>query len=556
MKLVECVPNFSEGKDPKIIQAITDEIQAQEGVTLLDVDAGAATNRVVVTFIGPPEAVKEAAFKAIKKAGELIDMERHKGEHPRMGATDVCPFVPVAEVSMEECVNLANELGQRVGEELKIPVYLYEYAAKTPLRKNLADIRKGEYEGLPEKLKDPLWKPDFGPAKFVPKSGATVIGAREFLIAYNVNLNTKDPKLAHEIALRIREKGRIKRDAQGKRVRDENGKLVRIPGTLKAVKARGWYIPEYNCAQVTMNLVNYKITPIHIAFEEICKQAQDLGLIVTGSEIVGMVPKSAILEAGRHFLLKQKKSIGVPEEELIDIAIKSLGLNQVSEFIPEKKIIEYRLAAQKTKLIKKNVREFLNELSTDSPAPGGGSTAALAGSLAASLASMVSNLTIPKKGYEGVRDEMEEIAIRAQELKDKFLEAIDRDNEAFLEVMKCMRLPKKTEEQKKEKDLALKKALKEATLVPYEVMEMGKEALELTKEVVKKGLETSLSDAGVGALMAEAAITAAFFNVMINLPSIQDEKFKQEMKEKAKKIYQYSSSLGSDIKKIVIERLL
>ncbi|NOY78965.1 MAG: glutamate formimidoyltransferase, partial [Calditrichaeota bacterium] len=422
-KIVECVPNFSEGRDPSVIEAIAEAIRSTEGAMLLDVDPGKATNRTVYTLIGSPEAVVEAAFRAVKKASELIDMQKQKGEHPRIGAADVVPFVPVSGVTMEECVQLAHELGKRVGESLKIPVYLYEEAATRPERKNLAEIRKGEYEGLPEKLKDPNWKPDYGPAEFNPRSGATIIGAREFLIAYNINLNTRDRKLAQEIALNLRESGRAKRDETGAIIRNPDGTAVKIPGRLKAVKGVGWYIEEYGIAQVSYNLTNYKITPPHVVFEESQKEAEKLGLRVTGSELVGLIPLDALKQAGRYFLEKQGKTGGVPEEEIIHIAVKSLGLDELAPFDPKQKVIEYRFQERFGPLAKRTVWEFANELSMDSPTPGGGSTAALAGALAASLVSMVANLTYGNKKYRENWDAVKPLALRAQELKDALLKA-------------------------------------------------------------------------------------------------------------------------------------
>jgi len=554
-RIVECVPNFSEGRDRNVIDAIAKEIEQTEGVMLLDVDPGQATNRTVITFIGSPEAVKKAAFKAIRKAAELIDMSKHKGEHPRIGATDVCPFVPVSGVTMEDCVQLARDLGRRVGDELGIPVYLYEEAATRPERRNLADIRKGEYEGLPEKLKDPEWKPDFGPDKFNPKTGATVIGAREFLIAYNVNLNTRDRKLAHEIALNLRESGRAKRDAERENHPRRNGKAIKIPGRLKAVKAVGWYIEEYGQAQVSYNITNYKITPVHRVFEETCVEAEKLGLRVTGSELVGLIPLNALLEAGRYFLQKQGKSTGVPEEELIHIAVKSLGLDDLGEFDPYKKIIEYRFRAPHGPLASMKVFEFANELSTDSPAPGGGSVSALAGSLSASLASMVANLTHGHKNFKDLRPEMEEVAVKAQRLKKELLAAIDRDTEAFNRVMAAFRLPKKTEEDQKRREEAIEAATKEATNVPFRVMEQCLEAMQCCKIVAEKGNPNAVSDAGVGTLMAHAGVHGAFLNVKINLPGIKDEVFRKETLHRAKEITRKADELKDEILKIVQNRL-
>ncbi|MBN1350885.1 glutamate formimidoyltransferase [candidate division KSB1 bacterium] len=535
-KLVECVPNFSEGRDKTVIGAITKEIETTEGVKLLDVDPGADTNRTVVTFIGTPEGVKEAAFKAIKKAGELIDMRKHRGAHARLGATDVCPFVPVSDVTMNDCVQIAKALGKRVADELGIPVYLYESAATRKERQNLADIRKGEYEGLPEKLKDPVWQPDFGEAKFNPRSGATVIGAREFLIAYNVNLNTRDRKLAHDIALSIREAGRASRDENGQIVRDEQGIAIKTPGILKAVKAVGWYIDEYEQAQISMNLVNYKITPPHVAFDEICRLAAQKGLRVTGSELVGLIPLQAMLEAGKYYLLKQGKSPGVPEKELIKVAIKSLGLNDIAEFDPDKKIIEYQFGARFGPLASMRVADFADETSTDSPAPGGGSVSALAGSMGAALTSMVANLTLGKAGTETEFDELKEVALRAQHIKDELLRAIDRDTDAFNRVMDAFRLPKGSAQQQAEREQAIQDATKQAALVPLNVMQTANQSLEQVLIVAGKGLENVLSDSGVAAIMSRACAEGAFLNVTINLKGIADSAFNEETLNEANRL--------------------
>ena len=547
LKLVECVPNFSEGQNKAIIDAITKEISDTEDVKLLDVDPGADTNRTVVTFIGSPEGVKEAAFKEIKKASELIDMREHKGAHARMGATDVCPFVPVSGVTMEECVEIAKEVGKRVAEELSIPVYLYEEAATRPERNSLADIRKGEYEGLPEKLKDPEWKPDFGEAKFNEKSGATVIGAREFLIAYNVNLNTKDRKLAHDVALTIREAGRRKRDSDGKVVRDKNNIPIKVPGLLKATRAVGWYIDEYGQAQVSINLINYKITPPHIAFDTICEEAEKRGLRVTGSELVGLIPLQAMLDAGRYYLSKQDKSAGVPEEELIKAAIVSMGLNDLTEFDPQKKIIEYQVQELKGPLVKMDLRDFANELSSDSPAPGGGSVAALAGALGSALTSMVANLTVGKKEYQKNRGEMKDVAVEAQKFKDALLRAIDRDTDAFNNLMNAFRLPKKTDEQIVKKEQAIEAATKEACLVPLDVMKNSLEVLKLAQVVAEKGNENAASDAGVASLMARSAVEGAGLNVKINLPGINDAEFVEKMKTEVKNLIAEANNLQNKI---------
>jgi glutamate formiminotransferase/formiminotetrahydrofolate cyclodeaminase len=530
LKIVECVPNFSEGRNKAVIDAITKEISDIEDVKLLDVDPGADTNRTVVTFIGSPEGVQEAAFKAIKKAAALIDMREHKGAHARMGATDVCPFVPVSGITMEDCVAIANAVGKKVADELGIPVYLYEEAATRSERKSLADIRSGEYEGLTEKLNDPEWKPDFGEAKFNPKSGATVIGAREFLIAYNVNLNTKDRKLAHDIALTIREAGRNMRDADGKFVRDENGNPIKEPGLLPATRAVGWYINEYGQAQVSINLINYKITPPHIAFDTICEEAVKRGLRVTGSELVGLIPLQAMLDAGRHYLLKQGKSPGVPEEELVETAIVSTGMRDLTEFDPQKKIIEYQVQELKGPLVKMDLRDFTNELSTDSPAPGGGSVAALAGALGSALTSMVANLTVGKKEYQDNWEEMKHVAVKAQKLKDELLRSIDYDTDAFNKLMDAFRLPKKTDEQIAEKERAIEEATKQACLVPLDVMKNSLEILKLAKVVAEQGNENAASDTGFASLMARSAVEGAGLNVKINLPGIKDTEFVEKMK--------------------------
>jgi glutamate formiminotransferase len=548
MKLVECVPNFSEGRDREKIRAITQEIERTPEVKLLDVDPGESTNRTVVTFIGSPAGVKEAAFRAIRRAAELIDMRRHKGAHSRIGATDVCPFVPVAGVTMADCVELARELGRRVAAELGIPVYLYEEAAQKPERRNLANIRAGEYEGLAEKLKDPQWAPDFGAPMFNPSAGATVIGAREFLIAYNINLNTRDRRLAHEIALNLRESGRAQRDAEGRIVRDAQGKTVTLPGRFPHVKAVGWYIEDYGVAQISINFTNYKISPVHLVFDEAIKEADKLGLRVTGSELVGLIPKEALLLAGRYYLDKQGKSPGVPEEELVRTAVRSLGLSDVVLFDPEKKIIENQFKDGAPSLLPLSLREFANALSLDSPTPGGGSAAALCGALSASLSAMVANLTVGKKGYEDVSEEMKEAALKAQGLKDELLAAVDEDTRAFNKVMEAFGLPRGSEEQVKEKEEALERAAKEATIVPLGVLMKCGTLLELASLVTGKGNKNSLSDAGVAGLLAEAAAAGAFYNVRINLPGIRDAEFKQETLKTGAEMMTRTAGLGKEIR--------
>src|SRR5438132_7844147 len=449
-KLIECVPNFSEGRDLDVIRQITTAIESVEGISLLDVDPGASTNRTVVTFVGGPEAAVEAAFRGIQKAAELIDMRKHKGAHPRMGATDVCPFVPVSDVSWEEAIACANHLGKRVAEELNIPVYLYEKAARDPSRSNLSIIRAGEYEGFFEKIKEKAWKPDFGPAVFNEKSGATAIGARNFLVAYNVNLNTKAVRRANSVAFDVRENGRVKTldgTPTGNPMVDEKGQPIRIPGMLKHVKAIGWYVEEYGIAQVSMNLTNIEETPLHAAFDACNQAANKRGLRVTGSEIVGMVPKKCLMDAGRYFLRKQKWSEGVSEEELIDIAIRSMGLSELKPFDPKEKVIEFKIeSAAKKSLLKMNLRQFCNETLRDSPAPGGGSVAALMGALGVSLGGMVANLSAGKRGWDDKLHYFSNWAVKAQQLKDELLALVDEDTAAFNKVMDAFGLPKESAE--------------------------------------------------------------------------------------------------------------
>ncbi len=555
MKLVECVPNFSEGRDAEKIKAITQEIERTPGVKLLDVDPGESTNRTVVTFIGSPEGAKEAAFRAIAKAAEVIDMTKHKGAHSRIGATDVCPFVPVSEMTMADCVALAHEVAERVAAELGIPVYLYEEAAQKPERQNLAAIRAGEYEGLAEKLKDPAWVPDYGKPVFNPKSGATVIGAREFLIAYNINLNTRDRRLAHEIALGLRESGRAQRDAEGNIVRDESGKAVTLPGKFKHVKAVGWYIEDYGIAQVSINFTNYKVTPVHIVFDEAIRLAEGLGLRVTGSELVGLIPKEAMLMSGRYYLEKQGKSPGAPEKELIRTAVRSLGLSDVTPFDPEKKIIEYQFKDESPSLVRLALGEFVDELSLDSPAPGGGSAAALCGALSAALSAMVANLTIGKKGYESAQAELKDVALKAQAAKDEMLKAIDEDTRAFNKVMEAYRLPGGTEDQAREKEAAVQRAYLKATRVPLGVLEKSVALLELARTAGLKGNKNSLSDAGVAALAAETAAVGAHYNVLINLPNIQDDMFRADVKRRARSLLEEALGLAAEVKDAVVREL-
>ncbi len=554
MALVECVPNFSEGRDKNIIKAITDEIKATENVTLLDVDPGEATNRTVVTLAGTPDGVIEASFNAIKKAKELIDMSKHHGAHPRMGAADVCPLVPISGITIEECVELAHKLAKRVGDELNIPVYLYEYAATSPNRKSLADVRKGEYEALEEKLKDPFWAPDYGPAKFDPGAGATIIGVREFLIAYNIDLNTRDKKLAREIALNIREAGRAKRDKNGKIIRDESGKAIKVNGKLKCTRAVGWYIDEYSMAQVSINLTDYKITPIYRVFDVCCKEADKIGLRVTGSEIVGLIPRDALLEAGKYYLSKQGKTPGVPEKELIRIAIQTLGLSDVKPFIPEEKVIEYRVESRKS-LLDMNTKDFIDEVSMDSPAPGGGSVSALSGALGAALLSMVCSLTVGKKGYEDVQEGVKEIGVKAQNLKNELMKLVDNDTEAFNEMMSAMKLPKKSEEDKRKRDEEIEKATQNAILVPLRVMQASKGIMECLMDAAEICNVNAISDIGVAALEAITAASGAGLNVDINIQNVQDEKFKKETTIEREEIEKYIETNMKEIENIVKKRM-
>lgn len=538
MRIIECVTNISEGRDKSIINSVADSVRNIIGVKLLDVDSGEATNRTVFTFVGEANLVCEAAFRLIETASKLIDMKNQKGEHSRIGATDVCPLIPISGISIEECIQLSKKLAERVGNELRIPIYLYEHAATSPQRKNLADIRKGEYEGLSEKIKLPEWKPDYGPTIFNSKSGATVIGVRDFLIAYNVNLNTTDQKLANEIAFRIREQGRVKRDSDGNILRNKNGESIKIPGTLKNVKAVGWFIKEYNQAQISINLTNFKITPPHVAFEECVKEANSLGLRVTGSEIIGLIPKEAMLIAGRYFLEKQGKSPGLPENNLIEIAIQSLGLSDISLFEPNKKIIENVLEENVNSLNNLTVRQFVDELSTDSPAPGGGSAAALSGSIAAGLVAMVANLTVGKKGYESVFDEMKNISISAQKLKDELLLLVDEDTNAFNKLMEAIRLPKKSEEEINKRNKLIEETTLYASEVPLRTMEKSFEVLSLAKIVSEKGNKNSNSDAGVAILLSRSAIKGGAMNVEINLKELQESEQKKSIQNKMKNILQ------------------
>jgi len=559
-KLIECVPNFSEGRDQNVIRQITDAIESVDGVSLLDVDPGASTNRTVVTFVGSPDAAVEAAFRAIKKAAELIDMRKHKGAHPRMGATDVCPFIPVSNVSWEEVIACANRLAKRVGDELKIPVYLYEKAAKNESRSNLSVIRAGEYEGFFEKIRQPEWKPDFGPDIFNEKSGATVIGVRDFLVAYNVNLNTRSVRRATSVAFDVRDQGRVKTEdgtPSGKPVLDGNGEPVRIPGMLKHVKAIGWFVKEYGIAQVSMNLTNIEETPLHAAFDACCESAAKRGLRVTGSEIVGMVPKKCLVDAGRYFLRKQKWSEGVSDEESIDIAIRSMGLSELKPFDPKEKVIEFKIesAEPKNSLAKMNLREFCNETLSDSPAPGGGSVAALMGALGASLGGMVANLSAGKRGWDDKLEYFSDWAVKAQQLKDQLLSLVDEDTAAFNKVMDAFALPKGATEEKATRAAAIEQATKYAAEVPLKVMETASKSYDLLAEMAERGNPASVSDVGVGALATRACVEGAALNVRINLAQLKDEKFKGVLEEKVRSVCAHSVAKFKEISQAVESKL-
>jgi glutamate formiminotransferase/formiminotetrahydrofolate cyclodeaminase len=560
-QLIECVPNFSEGRDMAIIKQITDEIEKVDGVTLLDVDPGAATNRTVVTFVGTPDEVLEAAFRAVKKAADVIDMRHHKGEHPRFGATDVCPLIPVSNITMEETVEYARKLAKRIGEELEIPIFCYENAAFSDVRRNLANCRSGEYEALPERIVTEEWKPDFGPNVFndrVAGSGATAVGARDFLVAFNVNLNTTSTRRANAIAFDVRERGRVKREGNsltGKIVKDEKGKPVMIPGSLKAVKGIGWFIEEYGVAQISMNLTNISITPVHIAFDEVCKKADERGIRVTGSELVGLIPLEAMLEAGRYFLRKQQRSVGVDNDELIKIAIKSMGLDDLKPFDPKKRIIEYLLEEGKNKLVDMTLTDFANETASESPAPGGGSISAYAGVLGVSLGTMVANLSSHKRGWDDRWEEFSDWAEKGQHYKDQLLHLVDEDTIAFNKIMEAFGLPKKTEEDKKLRGKAIEDASKYAMEIPFKVMQTAFNSMEVMKAMAEIGNPNSVSDAGVGALCALTAVEGAYLNVKINAGGIEDKVFTDDLLKRGEEIAKKAKSERDAIITIVEEKI-
>lgn len=560
-QLIECVPNISEGRDASVIEAVAAMVETVDGVKLLDVDTGKATNRTVITFVGEPGPVIEAAFRVIKKASELIDMSKHTGEHPRFGATDVCPLVPVANISMEETVKYAHKLGERVGKELGIPGYFYENAARDEKRKNLARCRAGEYEGLAKKLTDPEWKPDFGPAEFkkAKTTGATAISARDFLIAYNINLNTTSARRANAIAFDIRERGRVKREGDsitGKIVRDAQGNPVNIPGSLKAVKGIGWYIEEYGIAQLSLNLTNISITPMHVAFDEAVTKAQARGIRVTGSELVGLVPLQAMLDAGKYFLKKQQRSVGISDREIIKIAVKSLGLDDLKPFNPDEKIIEYMLDGDEVeKLTKMTLTEFADETASESPAPGGGSIAAYVGVLGVSLGTMVANLSAHKRGWDDRWEEFSHWAEKGMTYQKTLLQLVDEDTRAFNKIMEAFGLPKGSDEEKKARKIAIEEATRYATEVPFKVAETALMSMEVMKAMAESGNPNSITDAGVGALCARTAVRGALLNVKINVAGLSDQQFASDIMNRGEKLAAEAVQLEERIMQIVENKL-
>jgi glutamate formiminotransferase/formiminotetrahydrofolate cyclodeaminase len=555
MRIVECVPNISEGRKPEIYNAVAEAAASVSGVTVLNVDPGADTNRTVITFVGEPDVVLEAAFRLVKKGLELIDMSTHRGAHPRIGAVDVVPFIPVANVSMEDCAELARQLAERVGNELSVPVFLYEHASRAAHRRNLADIREGEYEGCARKLLDPLWQPDYGPCQFVPKSGAVVIGARKFLVAYNINLNTLDKRLANRVAFDIRERGRMRRDEHDNPVLDEKGEPIWDPGLLKSVKAVGWVIPEFGCAQVSINLTDLEVTPLHAVFDAAEERARERGLRVTGSEIVGLVPRQVLIDAGRHYLAKMGRPTGVPESAIMQTAIRTLGLSEVKPFDLQERVIEYRLSPIAPRLASMSLREFVDELSSESAAPGGGSVSALAASMAAGLASMVALLSHTKKGFEAKQPELDRLAVRAQELKDQQLAAADADTAAFDAFLDALRMPKSTPEEETARDEAMALATLGAAKVPLRVLEACPEILDLCREVARIGMPGSLSDVGVGAQMARAAAAGAYQNVAINLGGLSDVARKEPLLKRADAAWQKTKELHALAEEEILVKL-
>jgi len=548
-QLIECVPNISEGRDPDKINTIAHSIDQIEGVKLLDIDTGKATNRTVITFVGTPDKVIDAAFILIKTAASLIDMSKHSGAHPRFGSTDVCPLVPIAGITLEETAKYAQKLGERVGKELGIPVYLYEKAAREDKRQNLANCRSGEYEGLKEKLANPVWQPDFGPSDFndsIKASGATAISARDFLIAYNVNLNTTSVRRANAVAFDIREAGRIKSDKKFKKILDNKGNPIRIPGKLKAVKGIGWYIEEYGIAQISYNLTNISITSMHEAFDASCKAAAERGMRVTGSELIGLIPLKAMLDAADYYLKKQNRSLGIAESEKIKIAVKSLGLDDLKPFNPQDKIIEYVLKDDSNQLIDLTLSAFADETAGESMAPGGGSIAAYVGALGVSLGTMVANISAHKRGWDDKWESFSDWAVKGQAYKEILLALVDEDTNAFNKIIEAFRLPKTTEQEKKIRTEAVEAATKYATEIPFKVMETAYNSLEVMQAMLKEGLKSSLSDAGVGVLCAKTAVTGAYFNVRINAKDIKDRAFAEDIIAKAEVIYKKTLKVEID----------
>jgi glutamate formiminotransferase/formiminotetrahydrofolate cyclodeaminase len=561
-KIIECVPNFSEGNDMGIINRILDEIKSVEGVKLIDVDPGKATNRTVVTFVGEPTAVCEAAFRAVKMAAEIIDMSKHHGEHPRFGATDVLPLIPVKGISMEETAEYARKLGKRIGDELGIPVYCYEFTATEDKRRNLANCRAGEYEGLPQKLTDPAWKPDFGPAEFneqVRKTGATAVSARNFLIAYNVNLNTTSTRWANAIAFDIREKGRVKREGNsltGKIVKDEQGNPVYEPGLLKGVKGIGWYIEEYGIAQLSFNITDTNSVPMHQVFELACERAAMRGIRVTGSELVGVVPLQAMLDAGRYFLRKQHRSTGIPDDEILKIAIKSLGLDELTPFDPKKKIIEYLMEdSTQKKLIDFTVKQFTHETASESAAPGGGSVAACMGAMGAALGTMVANLSAHKKGWKERWEEFSAWAEKGKACHDELLRLVDEDTQAFNGIMAAYGLPQKNEDEKRQRKEAIQRATRNAMEIPFRVMQVSYDSMEVLMEMAQTGNPNSVSDAGVGVLAARSAVLGAALNVRINAGSLTDKPFVTQLLQQVTKLENNAIELERQILEIVNRKI-
>jgi len=557
-QLIECVPNFSEGRDEKIINQITDAIQSVDGIKLLNVDPGKATNRTVVTFVGEPKQVIEAAFQGAKMAAQLIDMSKHKGEHPRFGAMDVCPLVPISNISMEETVVYARKLAKRIGEELGISVYCYEFAASDESRQSLANCRVGEYEGLNEKLSNSEWKPDFGPDRLNEKSGATAVGARNFLIAYNVNLNTTSVRRANSIAFDVREAGRVVREGDpvtGKIVNDENGEPLRIPGTLKKVRAIGWFIQEYGIAQISMNLTDITVTSMHQAFDEVVERARERGIRVTGSELIGVIPLQAILDAGKYFLRKQQRSVGIPDEEIIKIAVKSLGLDELAPFDPKKRIIEYLIDDQQNKLVDLSLSGFSNETLSESPAPGGGSVSAYVGALGAALGSMVANLSAHKRGWDDRWEELSNWAEKGKFAHDHLLKLVDQDTAAFNAIMDAFGLPKNNDQDKMKRSAAIQAATKRAMEVPFEVMQTAFQSLEVIGKMTEIGNPNSLSDAGVGALCARTAVYGAYLNVRINSGELADRIFAEDMLTKAANLLQETIAKETEILELIESKI-